>query len=189
VLGNESTGIPPEALETLDVAVEIPMVGAGNSLNVAVAGSLVIYKLAGLSDECCEHMIAAGFSSTPLQAGGARLLLPGTTAFPLSPCAPAYFSVRRLPITDVYRYCMLAQPVSEVAPPLSNTSRLIRSERCRRSGSTSWPQIHDRAVALQPRRRHPPGWPAMRPCHARPGYGPMVVSNSSLGVTRRPPGR
>ncbi|MEU7140787.1 TrmH family RNA methyltransferase [Nocardia sp. NPDC046473] len=48
VLGHESTGIPPEGLELLDTAVEIPMVGTGNSLNVAVAGSLVLYKLAGL---------------------------------------------------------------------------------------------------------------------------------------------
>lgn len=48
VLGNESTGIPPDSLETLDVAVEILMEGTGSSLNVAVAGSLVIYKLAGL---------------------------------------------------------------------------------------------------------------------------------------------
>ncbi|GAB3979433.1 TrmH family RNA methyltransferase [Plantactinospora veratri] len=48
VLGHESTGIPPEALDSLDAAVEIPMVGTGLSLNVAVAGSLVLYKLAGL---------------------------------------------------------------------------------------------------------------------------------------------
>jgi tRNA (guanosine-2'-O-)-methyltransferase len=48
VLGHESTGIPPEALDLLDGAVEIPMVGTGSSLNVAVAGSLVLYKLAGL---------------------------------------------------------------------------------------------------------------------------------------------
>jgi tRNA G18 (ribose-2'-O)-methylase SpoU len=48
VLGNETTGIPPDAMETLDVAVEIPMIGSGDSLNVAVAGSLVLYKLAGL---------------------------------------------------------------------------------------------------------------------------------------------
>ncbi|MEV6767012.1 TrmH family RNA methyltransferase [Nocardia sp. NPDC051030] len=48
VLGNEGSGIPPEGLERLDLAVEIPMVGSGNSLNVAVAGSLVLYKLAGL---------------------------------------------------------------------------------------------------------------------------------------------
>jgi tRNA (guanosine-2'-O-)-methyltransferase len=48
VLGHEADGIPPEALDLLDLAVEIPMVGTGNSLNVAVAGSLVLYKLAGL---------------------------------------------------------------------------------------------------------------------------------------------
>ena len=48
VLGNERTGIPPEALDLLDLAVEIPMVGAGATLNVAVAGSLVLYRLAGL---------------------------------------------------------------------------------------------------------------------------------------------
>lgn len=48
VLGHEQYGIPPEALDLLDAAVEIPMVGHGASLNVAVAGSLVLYKLAGL---------------------------------------------------------------------------------------------------------------------------------------------
>jgi tRNA (guanosine-2'-O-)-methyltransferase len=48
VLGHEVTGIPPEALDLLDGAVEIPMIGTGMSLNVAVAGSLVLYKLAGL---------------------------------------------------------------------------------------------------------------------------------------------
>jgi tRNA G18 (ribose-2'-O)-methylase SpoU len=47
VLGHERTGIPAEALDLLDVAVEIPMIGAGASLNVAVAGSLVLYRLAG----------------------------------------------------------------------------------------------------------------------------------------------
>lgn len=49
VLGHEQHGIPPEALDLLDGAVEIPMVGTGSSLNVAVAGSLVLYRLAGLS--------------------------------------------------------------------------------------------------------------------------------------------
>jgi tRNA (guanosine-2'-O-)-methyltransferase len=48
VLGHERYGVPPEALELLDLAVEIPMLGNGSSLNVAVAGSLVLYKLAGL---------------------------------------------------------------------------------------------------------------------------------------------
>lgn len=48
VLGHETTGIPLEVVDLLDGAVEIPMVGTGQSLNVAVAGSLVLYKLAGL---------------------------------------------------------------------------------------------------------------------------------------------
>jgi tRNA (guanosine-2'-O-)-methyltransferase len=48
VLGHEQAGIPAEAVNLLDVAVEIPMVGSGASLNVAVAGSLVLYRLAGL---------------------------------------------------------------------------------------------------------------------------------------------
>jgi tRNA(Leu) C34 or U34 (ribose-2'-O)-methylase TrmL len=49
VLGHEATGIPPDGLACLDITVEIPMVGTGASLNVAVAGSLVLYRLAGLS--------------------------------------------------------------------------------------------------------------------------------------------
>jgi tRNA G18 (ribose-2'-O)-methylase SpoU len=48
VLGNESDGVPYEALSMMDTVVEIPMIGTGHSLNVAVAGSLVLYKLAGL---------------------------------------------------------------------------------------------------------------------------------------------
>jgi tRNA (guanosine-2'-O-)-methyltransferase len=47
VLGHEQTGIPPEAFDLLDLVVEIPMIGTGASLNVAVAGSLVLYRLAG----------------------------------------------------------------------------------------------------------------------------------------------
>ena len=46
-LGHEQAGIPAEALDLLDAAVEIPMIGNGASLNVAVAGSLVLYRLAG----------------------------------------------------------------------------------------------------------------------------------------------
>jgi hypothetical protein len=38
-----------EVLAEVDECVEIPMVGCGASLNVAVAGSLVAYRLAGLS--------------------------------------------------------------------------------------------------------------------------------------------
>lgn len=49
LLGHEWHGIPDEQVETADLCVEIPMVGLGASLNVAVAGSLVLYRLAGMS--------------------------------------------------------------------------------------------------------------------------------------------
>lgn len=49
LLGHERTGVPDEVLAGVDECVEIPMVGWGASLNVAVAGSLVAYRLAGLS--------------------------------------------------------------------------------------------------------------------------------------------
>lgn len=49
LLGHESDGVPAWAVEIADECVEIPMVGRGASLNVAVAGSLVAYRLAGLS--------------------------------------------------------------------------------------------------------------------------------------------
>ncbi len=48
VLGHESTGIPDEAMEFLDLAVEIPMTGTGTTLNVACAATLLLYRLAGL---------------------------------------------------------------------------------------------------------------------------------------------
>jgi tRNA (guanosine-2'-O-)-methyltransferase len=49
LLGHETHGIPEEHVATADLCVEIPMVGSGASLNVAVAGSLVLYRLAGLA--------------------------------------------------------------------------------------------------------------------------------------------
>jgi tRNA (guanosine-2'-O-)-methyltransferase len=49
LLGHEHEGIPDDLVEEADDCVEIPMVGQGASLNVAVAGSLVLYRLAGLS--------------------------------------------------------------------------------------------------------------------------------------------
>ena len=49
LLGHEHHGVPDEAWPLLDEVVEIPMVGRGASLNVAVAGSLVLYRLAGLA--------------------------------------------------------------------------------------------------------------------------------------------
>ena len=49
LLGHERHGVPPEAWPLIDEVVAIPMIGTGASLNVAVAGSLVVYRLAGLS--------------------------------------------------------------------------------------------------------------------------------------------
>lgn len=48
LLGHETEGIPDHVVAEADQCVEIPMVGRGASLNVAVAGSLVLYRLAGL---------------------------------------------------------------------------------------------------------------------------------------------
>jgi tRNA G18 (ribose-2'-O)-methylase SpoU len=49
LLGHEWHGIPDEHVAFADVCVEIPMIGQGASLNVAVAGSLVLYRLAGMA--------------------------------------------------------------------------------------------------------------------------------------------
>lgn len=49
LLGHEHHGVPDDVLGDVDACVEIPMAGVGASLNVAVAGSLVLYRLAGLS--------------------------------------------------------------------------------------------------------------------------------------------
>lgn len=49
LLGHEHDGVPDDVWPLVDQVVEIPMVGHGASLNVAVAGSLVLYRLAGLA--------------------------------------------------------------------------------------------------------------------------------------------
>jgi tRNA (guanosine-2'-O-)-methyltransferase len=49
LLGHEHHGVPDDLVAAADDCVEIPMVGRGASLNVAVAGSLVLYRLAGLA--------------------------------------------------------------------------------------------------------------------------------------------
>jgi tRNA G18 (ribose-2'-O)-methylase SpoU len=48
LLGHEHHGVPEDGWPLIDEVIEIPMVGQGASLNVAVAGSLVLYRLAGL---------------------------------------------------------------------------------------------------------------------------------------------
>jgi tRNA (guanosine-2'-O-)-methyltransferase len=49
LLGHEWHGIPEEHVAAAHACVEVPMVGQGASLNVAVAGSLVLYRLAGMA--------------------------------------------------------------------------------------------------------------------------------------------
>ena len=49
LLGHEHRGVPDDVLAGADERVEIPMLGHGGSLNVAVAGSLVAYRLSGLA--------------------------------------------------------------------------------------------------------------------------------------------
>ena len=46
VLGNEAHGIPPEVAEHLDGRLHIPMAGEVESLNVAVAGSVLLFEVA-----------------------------------------------------------------------------------------------------------------------------------------------
>lgn len=47
ILGNEITGIEEEILPLCDGAIEIPMAGLKNSLNVTVAFGIVAYHVAG----------------------------------------------------------------------------------------------------------------------------------------------
>lgn len=44
IVGNEVTGVPQEILNIADAVVEIPMYGAGKSLNVGVALGVVVYQ-------------------------------------------------------------------------------------------------------------------------------------------------
>jgi tRNA G18 (ribose-2'-O)-methylase SpoU len=45
VLGHETAGVAASALADADAVVRIPMLGAGASLNVAVAAALVLYEI------------------------------------------------------------------------------------------------------------------------------------------------
>jgi 23S rRNA (guanosine2251-2'-O)-methyltransferase len=45
ILGHEVTGLSPDALALADATVAVPMLGAGVSLNVAVAAGVVLYEL------------------------------------------------------------------------------------------------------------------------------------------------
>lgn len=45
IVGNEITGVPPELMAEADLAIEIPMLGLKNSLNVSVSFAVAIYEL------------------------------------------------------------------------------------------------------------------------------------------------
>jgi hypothetical protein len=60
---------PADAVDLLDRAVEIPMVGHDTSLNATVAGSLVLYKLAALR-RALEPAVAGGFTVVVVAAIG-----------------------------------------------------------------------------------------------------------------------
>lgn len=45
IVGNEVSGVRKEILDLCDVVVEIPMHGQKNSLNVAVATGIILYKI------------------------------------------------------------------------------------------------------------------------------------------------
>ncbi len=47
VLGNEVEGVTQELLDMCDMAVEIPMYGSKESLNVSVAGGIALYHVVG----------------------------------------------------------------------------------------------------------------------------------------------
>lgn len=46
VLGNEAAGLPPEVVAHADVVAGIPLAGGAESLNVAVAGSIILFEAA-----------------------------------------------------------------------------------------------------------------------------------------------
>ena len=45
VLGNEAHGLAPEVVEVLQRVVTVPMAGPTESLNVAMAGTLVVFEV------------------------------------------------------------------------------------------------------------------------------------------------
>lgn len=59
LLGNEDFGVTPEARAGVDELVSIPMTGMGTSLNVSVAGALILF-------EAQRQRAAAGFYDAPL---------------------------------------------------------------------------------------------------------------------------
>jgi 23S rRNA (guanosine2251-2'-O)-methyltransferase len=55
VIGNEITGISKDVLETADLAIEIPMFGVKQSLNVAVAYGIAVFEIGRLWRSSSAH--------------------------------------------------------------------------------------------------------------------------------------
>ncbi len=49
LLGNEVTGVPPHIIDMMDTVIELPMRGQKESLNVSVAGGVLLYHLSNTS--------------------------------------------------------------------------------------------------------------------------------------------
>jgi len=60
VLGSESHGLSPEALERGELSVRIPMRGSASSLNLAVAAGVLLYEIRGQEAEAEEGRPGGG---------------------------------------------------------------------------------------------------------------------------------
>jgi tRNA G18 (ribose-2'-O)-methylase SpoU len=69
LFGNEVDGLSAPVLEASDVHVRIPMLGVKESLNVAVAGGVLLFELLRKFRETAENRGSAEFAA---QAGGRR---------------------------------------------------------------------------------------------------------------------
>lgn len=65
VLGNESWGLPEEERALLDTVVSIPMPGPVESLNVATAGSVIIFEI--LNRARREPTVSSGNKEAPIE--------------------------------------------------------------------------------------------------------------------------
>lgn len=61
VAGNEITGVRKEVIELADMAIEIPMYGTKQSLNVAVAYGIAVF---GLLRVCAKEVLETGVPGT-----------------------------------------------------------------------------------------------------------------------------
>jgi tRNA (guanosine-2'-O-)-methyltransferase len=91
LLGHEHSGIPGDAMELVDVVVEIPMIGTGASLNVAVAGSLMLYRLAGFLWPVVSRMQSQQTEHPADELEGGRFETAADASWrPLPPQPPRY---------------------------------------------------------------------------------------------------